>query len=85
LSAQYTDIVTTAKVNAGGGNKYGYGFFSSGPPDDRVIGHSGGFLGINSELSIHLDTGYTIIVMSNYDPPIAQQIVMKIGQVLSAK
>jgi hypothetical protein len=33
-------------------------------------------------LDIHLDTGYTIIVMSNYDPPIAQLIVKKIGQVI---
>jgi hypothetical protein len=33
-------------------------------------------------LDIHLDTGYTIIVMSNYDPPIAQQIVTKIRQVI---
>jgi len=66
----------------GPGTKYGYGFISSEINGRKVIGHSGGFLGINSQLDIHLDTGYTIIVMSNYDPPIAQQIVTKIRQVI---
>lgn len=82
LSPRYTDIVMTGKVDASPGVKYGYGFFCSEVNGKRRIGHSGGFPGINSELDIHLDTGYTIIVMSNYDPLIAQQIVLKIGQVL---
>jgi CubicO group peptidase (beta-lactamase class C family) len=83
LSQRYTDIVTTGKVDASPGVKYGYGFFCSEVNGKRRIGHSGGFSGINSQLDIHLDTGYTIIVMSNYDPLIAQQMVIKIGQVLS--
>lgn len=83
LSQRYTDIVTTGKVDAGPpGLKYGYGFFCAEVDGRRTVGHSGGFSGINSQLDIHLDTGYTIIVMSNYDPPIAQQIVTKIGQVI---
>jgi CubicO group peptidase (beta-lactamase class C family) len=83
LSQRYTDIVTTGKVAAGPGLKYGYGFFCAEVNGRRTIGHSGGFSGINSQLDIHLDTGYMIIVMSNYDPPIAQQIVTKIGQMIS--
>jgi CubicO group peptidase (beta-lactamase class C family) len=82
LSQRYTDIVTTGKVAAGPGLKYGYGFFCAEVNGRRTVGHSGGFSGINSQLDIHLDTGYMIIVMSNYDPPIAQQIVTKIGQIL---
>jgi CubicO group peptidase (beta-lactamase class C family) len=82
LSQRYTDVVTTGKVDAGPGLKYGYGFFCSEVDGRRAVGHSGGFSGINSQLDIHLDTGYTVIVMSNYDPPIAQQIVTKIGQVI---
>jgi CubicO group peptidase (beta-lactamase class C family) len=82
LSQHYTDIVTAGKVAAGPGLKYGYGFFCAEVNGGRTIGHSGGFSGINSQLDIHLDTGYMIIVMSNYDPPIAQQIVTKIGQII---
>jgi CubicO group peptidase (beta-lactamase class C family) len=82
LSQHYTDIVTTGKVAAGPGLKYGYGFFCAEVNGKRTVGHSGGFSGINSQLDIHLDTGYTIIVMSNYDPPIAQQIVTKVNQII---
>lgn len=35
----------------------------------RIVGHEGGFPGINSQLDIYLDLGYTVAVMSNYDPP----------------
>jgi CubicO group peptidase (beta-lactamase class C family) len=82
VSRQSREILTTGKVAYTPGVKYGYGFICSEINGRKVFGHSGGFLGINSELEIHLDTGYTIIVMSNYDPPIAQLIVKRIGQVI---
>jgi|GEM_PF-116595 len=47
--------------------EYGYGFGVFGVTGDRIVGHSGGFPGISSELSMYLDRGYTIAVMSNYD------------------
>lgn len=46
---------------------YGYGFGVSQTPVGRVAGHSGGFSGISSDLSMHLDSGWTVAVMSNYD------------------
>jgi len=82
LSQHSREILTTGKVVYAPGIKYGYGFFCSEIHGQKVIGHAGGFLGINSELDIHLGTGYTLIVMSNYDPPIAQQIITKIRQVI---
>jgi len=33
----------------------------------RVVGHSGGFPGISSNLSMFLDSGYTLAVLSNQD------------------
>lgn len=45
---------------------YGLGFFVDQTPVGRVVGHSGGFLGISSQLSMYLDSGYTVAVMSNY-------------------
>jgi CubicO group peptidase (beta-lactamase class C family) len=81
LSAKYTELLTSGKVDTGQRNeKYGYGFLCWTINGKRVVGHSGGFLGINSQLDMHLDTDYTIVVMSNYDPPIAQLIVNKIRQ-----
>lgn len=44
---------------------YGYGFFVAATPAGRTVGHSGGFTGISSDLTMYLDEGYTMIVMSN--------------------
>ena len=43
---------------------YGYGFGVD--TKNRIVGHSGGFAGISSNLDMFLDSGYTAIVMSNY-------------------
>ncbi len=45
---------------------YGYGFGVETTPAGRIVGHSGGFTGISSYLSMYLDEGYTVIAMSNY-------------------
>jgi CubicO group peptidase (beta-lactamase class C family) len=37
-------------------------------------GFAGGTAGVNAVLEMDLDTGYTIVVLSNYDPPAAQKI-----------
>jgi CubicO group peptidase (beta-lactamase class C family) len=64
------------------GANYGYGFSVEDGPNGKVVGHSGGFDGINSNLSIYLDKGYVVAVMSNYDNG-ASPIARKIGQLLS--
>lgn len=46
---------------------YGYGFALSGTPEAPIVGHSGGFPGINSNLDVFLDSGLTSVVMSNVD------------------
>jgi hypothetical protein len=43
---------------------YGFGFQVD--PALRIAGHSGGFTGINSNLDMFLDSGWTAIVLSNY-------------------
>lgn len=56
---------------------YGYGFFIKKGASGKVVGHSGGFPGINSNLDIFLDNGYVVAVMSNYDQgasPLANKI-----------
>ncbi|HEX8457684.1 MAG TPA: serine hydrolase domain-containing protein [Pyrinomonadaceae bacterium] len=44
--------------------EYGYGFGID--TEHNIVGHSGGFAGISSNLDMFLDNGYTAIVMSNY-------------------
>jgi len=44
--------------------EYGYGFGLD--PAARIAGHSGGFLGINSNLDMFLGSGHTAVVLSNY-------------------
>lgn len=56
---------------------YGYGFELSSGKLGKVVGHSGQFPGIYSKLEMYLDAGYTVVVLSNYEPgvlPLAGRI-----------
>ena len=85
LSQKYTELITTGKVSLprGDGAKYAYGFQEEWTNGHRSVGHSGGFPGINSELQMYTDLGYTVIVMSNYDPPAASRVVDRVGKLLT--
>lgn len=64
------------------GENYGYGFGVNQGPGGKVVGHSGGFAGINSVLDIYLDSGYIVVVMSNYDNG-ANPLATRIGRTLA--
>ena len=50
-----------------GNKKWGYGFIIENHEKlGRIVGHGGGFFGISSTLDIYLDSGYTVVVMTNY-------------------
>jgi CubicO group peptidase (beta-lactamase class C family) len=83
LSAEGTERVWSAKPELGS-PEYGFGFGISGTPDDRIVGHSGGFAGINSNLDMFLDSGYTAVVMSNTDQG-AMPVVQKIQELVAAR
>jgi CubicO group peptidase (beta-lactamase class C family) len=82
FSAAQRDILISGKVDAMGG-KYAYGFMDHTINGKRIVGHGGGFPGINSQLDIYLDNGYTVAVMSNYDPPAAQNVAGKLREILT--
>jgi CubicO group peptidase (beta-lactamase class C family) len=73
LKAMWTDSL---------GANYGFGFSVSEGPEGKVVGHSGGFDGINSDLSIYLRSGYIVAVMSNIDNG-ASPAARKIGRLLA--
>ena len=59
--------MTTAKPEIGS-PQYGYGFgVADRPGVGRIVGHSGGFPGINANLDVYLDAGYDVAVMANMD------------------
>jgi CubicO group peptidase (beta-lactamase class C family) len=64
LEPTMTRLLTTAKPELHSPN-YGFGFAVDQNP--HSIGHSGGFPGISSNLSVFPDSGYTLAVMSNID------------------
>ncbi|HJT55625.1 MAG TPA: serine hydrolase domain-containing protein [Ktedonobacteraceae bacterium] len=78
LTKEYTDILLTGKVILLEPQKtytrYAYGFFEETIKGHRIVGHSGGAPGINSRFQMYLDLGYTVVVLSNYDPPAATQV-----------
>ena len=63
---------------------YGYGFGVGTDALGPRVGHSGGFSGIASVLDIYLDTGWTVVVLSNVDdgmPPVAQKLREVAGRI----
>lgn len=83
LSAELTRTVTSGKVhppmfppNA----KYAYGYGDQVMDGHHVIGHNGGAPGMNAELDMHWDTGYTVVVLSNLDPPAATRMSKYISE-----
>ncbi|HEX8635893.1 MAG TPA: serine hydrolase domain-containing protein [Pyrinomonadaceae bacterium] len=63
VGAEYVKQLLSAKPELNS-PEYGYGFGVD--VKNRIVGHSGGFPGISSNLDMFLDSGYTAIVMSNY-------------------
>jgi len=65
------------------GANYGYGFQVEEGPDGKVVGHGGGFPGINGNLNIYLGRGYVVAVLSNYDRG-ASPVARKIGHFIDS-
>ena len=64
--------------------EYGYGFGIGRDALGRRAGHSGGFSGIASVLDVYLDSGWTLVVLSNVDggmQPVAQKLRETAGRI----
>ncbi len=84
LSKEATDTITTGKVTSPDfqNASYAYGFLDENVNGFRRYGHSGGFPGINGQLHVYPDLGYTVAVLANYD--FAADIVAdRIGRLLT--
>ena len=85
LDAKHFELLTTGKVDARGGEKYAYGFMDRTENGVHCFGHGGGAPGMNGELLICPDSGYTIAVLANLDPQAASRIAAFIVNRLPAK
>ncbi len=81
VSAATYELLTTPKPDVNSPN-YGYGFGVD--PETGIVGHSGGFPGISSNLDIFKGTGYVAVVMSNYGGA-SQPVVEKIRTLVKAR
>jgi CubicO group peptidase (beta-lactamase class C family) len=73
VSKESVRLLTTPKPELG---SPGYGFGFGVQAGGKIVGHSGGFPGINSQLDIYVGEDYTLAVMSNYGggaQPIAEK------------
>jgi len=84
LNQHYTDIVLSNQMPPGQPPS-GYGFFSIEVNGTRAIGNNGGGPGTNATFTVYPELGYTVVVLSNYDPPSASKVTSKIRELLTAK
>jgi CubicO group peptidase (beta-lactamase class C family) len=85
LNAEYTELLTTGKVDTPRGDKYAYGFIDRTEGGVRCFGHGGGAPGMNGDLEICPQSGYVIAALANLDPPTAQRMTEFIAARLPAK
>ena len=55
-----------------------------GAPLPRSFGWIGGSPGVNASILSNETTGYTVIVLANYDPPAAEQLSRWIRSLIGA-
>jgi CubicO group peptidase (beta-lactamase class C family) len=86
LNEEYTKLVTTGKVDAGGPiGRYAYGFGDKVFDGKHIVGHNGGSAGIAANFEMYPELGYTSVMLMNADPPAMMPVIMGIRQRIPAK
>jgi hypothetical protein len=73
LDAKHFELLTTSKMGAGTPQHYGYGMGLQKSGEVKCFGHGGGAPGMNGQLTV-CESGYTVAVLANMDPPAAGRI-----------
>jgi hypothetical protein len=81
LNEEYTKLVTTGKVEAGGPiGQYAYGFSDKKFGGKHIVGQNGGSAGIAANFEMYPELGYTSVILMNVDPPAMMPVIMGIRQ-----
>ena len=85
LNPNSTGVLLSGKVGLPGEpeGRYAYGFRDERIGGQRIVGHNGGFPGVSTQLDMYLDSGYTLAVLANYDPLVAQLIASRLRELLT--
>jgi CubicO group peptidase (beta-lactamase class C family) len=92
IDAKRVGAATAGNFDMWPGTKYGYGFWDSEKSDRAVRGHAGGGpgYGINVDVN-HMAAAkvggdrYSVVVLSNYDPPVAQDFAQDVVKFLAPR
>ncbi len=85
LSEKLTKFVLKGKIKVSSENEnlnYAYGFSSHNYGSLIRYGHNGGAPGINSFFGVYQPVNYSLIVLSNFDPPSAERVANKIHNLI---
>lgn len=82
ITKESFDTLTTGKMKRGPGSGYAYLFQDRTVNGHRIVGHGGGAPGINANLDMYIDIGYTVAVMANYEEA-ASMVARKIEKLLA--
>lgn len=80
VSAETAKLLMSPKPELASPN-YGYGFLVY--TAHNAVGHPGDFNGISTSLEIYPDSGYTVIILSNYDST-RQMVMMRAQEMIQA-
>ncbi|HEX8212481.1 MAG TPA: serine hydrolase domain-containing protein [Longimicrobium sp.] len=75
LDSAHTAQLLAGKVPVNPTIQYAYGFMDRMVGGRRFVGHGGGAPGMNGDLVFEPNGGYVVVVLSNFDPPAATQVV----------
>ena len=82
LDAAHTEMLITGKIPISSTIKYAYGFMDRVLAGRRFVGHGGSAPGQSAELVFEPNGGYVIVILSNFDPPLAGLLLNFIGMEL---
>jgi D-alanyl-D-alanine carboxypeptidase len=74
LTAASLERLASGGIKGPDGTFYRYDFSSTTAEGRKYLGHGGGAPGMNGDLRIFPDSGYTVVVLANRDPPVAQTL-----------
>ncbi len=82
LSPEYTEIIMEGRPDLNV-SFHSYGFFISNGSAGREASHKGDGQGSNCHFKMYLDSGYTVIILSNYSQPSANIVANVVDQLMT--